>query len=85
MMAIKLPKEQKDEIVKAVQAFFQEERSETIGALAAEQLIDFMVQQLGPSIYNQAIGDDRSIVNEKQSQLEDELYTLEKPLGGRRK
>lgn len=30
--------------------------------LAAENLLDFMLEQLGPIIYNQAIGDARAVV-----------------------
>ncbi|MCD9025472.1 DUF2164 domain-containing protein [Cohnella sp. NL03-T5] len=80
MISIKLPKEEKEEIVKNVQTYFEEERSEIIGALGAEQLIDFMIRELGPYIYNKAIADARTIINEKNNQIDDELYTLEKPI-----
>ncbi len=83
-ISIKLPKEEKKQLIQNVQAYFEEERSETIGDLAAEQYIDFMMQELGPYIYNNAITDARSLVNEKYNQLEDELYTLEKPISNRR-
>ncbi|MEQ4486140.1 DUF2164 domain-containing protein [Cohnella silvisoli] len=80
IISIKLPKEEKEEIVKNVQTYFEEERSEIIGALGAEQLIDFMIRELGPYIYNKAIADARTIINEKNNQIDDELYTLEKPI-----
>ncbi|QMV44838.1 DUF2164 domain-containing protein [Cohnella cholangitidis] len=83
MISLKLPKEEKDVIVRNVQAYFEEERSETIGALGAEQFIDFMIKELGPHIYNKAIADVRSIIHEKNNQLDDELYTLEKPITNR--
>jgi uncharacterized protein (DUF2164 family) len=82
---LKLPREEKDEIVRSVQAYFEEERSETIGALGAEQLIDYMIKELGPYLYNKAITDVRAVINEKHNQLDDELYTLEKPTYNRRK
>jgi uncharacterized protein (DUF2164 family) len=85
IISIKLPKEEKDEIVKSVQTYFEEERSETIGALGAEQLIDFMIKELGPYIYNKAIADTRIIINEKNNQIDDELYTLEKPIKNRKR
>jgi uncharacterized protein (DUF2164 family) len=80
MIAIKLPKEQKEEIVKRVQAYFEEERSETIGVLAAEQLTDFMLKELAPYLYNKAIADVRGLLAEKFGQIEDELYAMEKPI-----
>jgi uncharacterized protein (DUF2164 family) len=85
IISIKLPKEEKDEILKSVQTYFEEERSETIGALGAEQLIDFMIKELGPYIYNKALTDARAIVNEKNNQIDDELYTLEKPINNRKR
>jgi uncharacterized protein (DUF2164 family) len=80
MIPIKLPKEQKDEIIRSVRAYFEEERSESIGDLAAEQLIDFMLKELGPYAYNKAIEDARAVLLRKASEQEDELYTLEKPI-----
>lgn len=79
MIIIKLPKEEKLEIIRSVQGYFAEERSEELGELGAEQLVDFMLQELGPYIYNKAIADARNTVNGKMGQLEDELYALERP------
>lgn len=79
----KIPKEQKIQIVKNVQAYFEEEMAETIGDLGAELLIDFMMKELGPYLYNQAIGDVRKVINEKMMQMDEELYTLEKPINNR--
>ncbi|MDQ0088537.1 uncharacterized protein (DUF2164 family) [Paenibacillus anaericanus] len=80
VMSIKLPKEQKAEIINNIQAYFEEERSESIGELGADQLIDFMIQELGPHMYNKAIEDSRKLITEKMNQIDDELYTLEKPI-----
>ncbi|MWC27566.1 DUF2164 domain-containing protein [Paenibacillus sp. MMS18-CY102] len=83
MIVIKLPKEDRSEIVKQVQSFFEEERSETIGEIAAEMLIDRMIQELGPYIYNRAVADARAMFAEKFNQIDDELYALEKPMSRR--
>jgi uncharacterized protein (DUF2164 family) len=80
LLPIKLPKEDKSEIIKQVQIYFTKERDDTIGELAAEQLTDFMIRELGPYIYNKAVADTRALLQEKLNQLEDELYALEKPL-----
>ncbi|MNW37424.1 Uncharacterized conserved protein, DUF2164 family [Fontibacillus panacisegetis] len=85
MLTIKLPKEEKAEIIRSVQAYFEEERSESIGELAADQLVDFMIEALGPFIYNKALDDSRQVINEKMLQLEDELYVLEKPTQNRKR
>lgn len=80
MLPIKIPAEQKELIISNLRAFFEEERSESIGRLAAEQLIDYMLNELSPYIYNQAIKDARVMLMERMATLEDELYSLEKPL-----
>jgi uncharacterized protein (DUF2164 family) len=85
IISIKLPKEEKAEIIKNIQNYFEEERSETIGDLSAEQFIDFMIKELGPYIYNKAITDARVLINEKINQIEDELYSLEKPIKNRKR
>lgn len=85
LISFNIPKEEKKQLVQSVQAYFEEERSETIGDLAAEQFIDFMLKELGPFIYNKAITDARLLVSEKFNQMEDELYTLEKPIHNRRR
>ena len=84
-MTIKLPREEKEQIIDSVKAYFEQERSESIGDLAAEQLIDYMMQELGPYIYNKAVADARVLINEKMNQMEDEMYSLEKPLHKRKR
>ncbi|WP_028611322.1 DUF2164 domain-containing protein [Paenibacillus harenae] len=84
MMGLKLPKEQKERLVASVQQYFELERSEEIGSIAAEQLLDFMIKEIGPHLYNHAIQDARKTVIERMQSLEDELYALEKPLTAKR-
>ncbi len=60
MLVMKLPKEQKDQLAARIQQYFELERSETIGSIAAEQLLDFMIQEIGPHVYNHAIQGKRT-------------------------
>lgn len=75
---MKLPKEHKDMMIRNVQMYFDNERGESIGDLAAEGFIDFMIEELGPYLYNQGVADARTVLLQKTTQLEDELYSLEK-------
>lgn len=77
MQGLKLPREAKQEIVYRVQRYFEEERGEQLGELGAEQLVEWMLKELGPAIYNHALADARAIVLEKAAQIEDELYSME--------
>jgi uncharacterized protein (DUF2164 family) len=78
VLPIKLAKENKLAIVHQLQQYFEQERSESIGEMAAEQLLDFILREAGPYLYNQAIADARSFMTEKFHQIDDELYSLEK-------
>jgi uncharacterized protein (DUF2164 family) len=72
----KLNKDQQRAAIEAVQKYFQEERQEEIGDLAALLLIDQMVPLLASAFYNQGVADS---IERAQSHMED-LYALEIPL-----
>ncbi|WP_378954676.1 DUF2164 domain-containing protein [Pelosinus sp. sgz500959] len=74
MKKFKLTKELKEQIITDIQNYFHDERDEEIGNLSAELLLQFMIEKVGPAIYNQAIRDAHSLVTKK---IED-LYGLEK-------
>lgn len=74
MKKFKLTKEVKEHIVLDIQKYFIDERDEEIGNLSAELLLQFMIEKVGPAIYNQGIRDAHSLMSKK---LED-LYGLEK-------
>jgi len=85
MLPIKIPREQKLEIIASIQDYFQTERSEEIGELAAENLLDFMLKELSPYAYNQAISDARRLIDQKMGSLDDEMYALEQPIRSNRR
>ena len=74
MKKFKLEKEVKAEIISSIQEYFINERDEEIGNLSAELLLQFIIEKVGPAIYNQGIHDAHSFVSEKI----EELYGLEK-------
>ncbi|PGZ95222.1 hypothetical protein COE51_21605 [Bacillus pseudomycoides] len=80
MILVKLPNEKKETLVEHIQQFFEEEGLEEIGRFQAERLIEEMIKELGPHIYNQAISDARKLVADKLTNLEEDLYVLEKPV-----
>ena len=47
-MIIRIPKENKEEIIRSLQHYFYNERSEEIGNIAAENLLDFVLKEIGP-------------------------------------
>lgn len=81
-MFIKLSQEQKNRMVADIQRFFEEERGEEIGELAAESVLEFVKEYLGPHFYNQAIKDTKDLVEQKMLSIEEDLYALERPIKG---
>jgi uncharacterized protein (DUF2164 family) len=77
MKPIKLPKEQREIITENIRAYFEAERGETIGHLAADNLLEFFLQELGPAVYNGALSDCRMLASQRMQALEDDIYALE--------
>lgn len=76
-MNIKVSKEQREQMVSEVQYYFEAERGEALGELAADQLVSFMLKTIGPSVYNQALQDARKMLSDRFMAIEDELYAME--------
>jgi uncharacterized protein (DUF2164 family) len=49
--------------------YFAAEMDEPIGDLKAGLLLDFILAELGPSVYNQAIADARAFFEERSNDL----------------
>ena len=76
-MFIKLPREQKLEIAVKIQNYLNMEFSEEIGRLPTEIFLDFILKEISPYIYNQAIEDARSIIEQRIILLDEDICALE--------
>lgn len=76
-MEITLNEVRKKELIEQVQSYFRQEHDELIGDLKAEMLVEFFISKLGPKIYNQAISDANTFIQEKLIDLESILYIPE--------
>lgn len=74
MKEIKLTKDQQKNAIEELKNYFQTEKDEEITDLSATLLLDFILENIGPYIYNQAIKDAQHFMSEKT----EELFTLEK-------
>ncbi|AWC29201.1 DUF2164 domain-containing protein [Bacillus cytotoxicus] len=81
MMNVKISNERKGQLVANIQRFFEEEDLEEIGRFQAERLIEEMVKLIGPYAYNQGIEDARKLIVDKLTNIEEDLYALEKQEG----
>lgn len=64
------------EALKSIVAFFQDERGEEIGIIAAGEILDFFLQTTGEDIYKKAIYDIKKLAKERLEDLEIELDLL---------
>ena len=62
--AIKITKEQRDEMIAAIKHYFLKNREEDIGDLQAGLMLDFILEELAPEFYNQGISDSYSYMND---------------------
>ncbi len=77
-MNMNLNNRYKEEMKSKINTFFQEERGEEIGELATQIVLDFVLKELSPYIYNQGIKDAKTIVEQKVMNLEEDLSSLER-------
>lgn len=74
MAKIELTKEEKKKAIQFIKEYFMSERNEDIGDLAAELVLDFISDKIGPYFYNQALSDVQKYMSEKV----DDLFSLMK-------
>lgn len=68
-MEIEFKKEVRAVLVESLKRYHWNERDEEITNLGAELMLDFIVNEIGPYIYNQAIEDSYKYMNERIEDL----------------
>ncbi len=76
-MAIKLKEETAHRLIGSIQRYFSQNMDEPIGDLKAKLLLDFCVREIGPAIYNQAVADAQSYLQDKIVEMDVECYEAE--------
>ena len=69
----------------ALRAYVADQWDEEVGDLKAGLLLDFILAEIGPTIYNQAIADARAFFEERAGDLAAACYREEFPSSGRRR
>jgi len=73
-MAIELTKEARQEAIASIERWFEEERGERIGNIAAGALLGFLLEEIGPSIYNRAVDDVQKRLGARIAELDIEVH-----------
>ncbi len=77
MAQIKLSKETQQRLVSSIKRYFAENMDEEIGELKASLLLDYFLEEIGPCVYNRAIADARTYVEDKLSDIDGSLFAPE--------
>lgn len=75
---IKLSKEEEEALLDRLRGYMNEEFDLDIGNLPAKFLLDFMVDLIGPTIYNQAINDAEPWLYERFTSILEDSHALKK-------
>ncbi|KUO76736.1 MAG: hypothetical protein APF81_11650 [Desulfosporosinus sp. BRH_c37] len=64
-MEIELTREVRTVLVESLKSYYWNERNEELNNLGAELLLDFIINEIGPYIYNKAIDDSYAYMSER--------------------
>lgn len=76
-MPIELSKEARQTALESLQKYFEINMDEPLGNLAAGALLNFILEEIGPSIYNQGVADAAERMQARISELDYEVHADE--------
>ncbi len=77
MTTIEISKQERGDAIASMQRYFRENFSEEIGDMPAGLFLNYILEEIGPAIYNKAIGDAQARMLLRASDLSGELYSDE--------
>ena len=77
MNSIEISKQARVDAIKSIQRYFEENMTEPIGDLPAGLLLNFLLEEIGPAIYNGAIRNAQARMQQRVADLDGELYADE--------
>lgn len=76
-MAIELERGVRDAAIASIQRYFDQNMEERIGNVAAGALLGFILEEIGPTIYNRAVADVQERLQARVSELDLEVHEEE--------
>ena len=62
---IRLDRDKREEMTKAIRDHFLKERGEEMGHLASDMILDFILEELAPEFYNMGVMDSYRLLSDK--------------------
>lgn len=76
-MAIELEKEAREAAIASIRRYFDQHMEEPIGGIAAGALLGFLLEEVGPSIYNRAVADVQERLQSRIAEVDLEVHEEE--------
>jgi uncharacterized protein (DUF2164 family) len=73
-MTIELNKDVRSQAIASIERYFKENMDERIGNIQAAALLNFFVEEVGASIYNQAVADAQERLQTRVMELDIECH-----------
>ena len=72
-------KDIRDALAKALSRYLKDEHDLEVAGFDAHFLLDFIIETIGPHVYNQGLADAQALVSKKSDEIVEAIYELEKP------
>lgn len=76
-MAIEIDKATRERLIASIQRYFAEHLEQDSGHLKASLLLDFALKEIGPSVYNLAVGDAQTAIQQMVSEIDGTCFERE--------
>lgn len=73
-MSIEISKEARSQAVTSIERYFRENMDEPIGNIAADALLGFFLEEIGPLVYNRAVADVQERLQARVAELDLEVH-----------
>ena len=73
-MTIEISKDARKEAIASIERYFQENMEERIGNIAAGALLGFILEEIGPLVYNQAVAEVQERLQSRISEIDIEVH-----------
>lgn len=77
---IRLSDERRAQLIAALKQYFADEFDDSLSDFRAEGLLDFLLREVGPPVYNQGVRDATRYVQAKLADIDGEVYEEEEAL-----
>ena len=73
-MAIELDKSQRPSAIVSIERYFKEHFDQRIGNIQAGALLNFFLEEIGPSVYNRGVADAQERLQMRVTELDIEVH-----------